>query len=420
MTYKFFLAGHVGFYNRGCEALVRGIVHALTARFGPCEFVAPSTDIEADLRQWPQAPAHGLRFVPFYKVPDSIRLWTRVARASQTAAAWWWPQPDVPPAIAREMASSDALIVTGGDVLSLDYSLGSLLRWVAQAEAGMRRGVPVVLWAASVGSFAAMPVLERRMTQHLRRYAVLNTRESHSQAYLQRLGLRQSVMTADPAFLMRPEALDLAPLLPPPAPGGMLGLNFSPVMARARARSGGLAALEADLVAFMRRVVNERGMSLLLVPHVDQVSGMQGHSDTAYMQSMLDRAGDLAARVQLLPHTLNAAQLKTALAACRCFIGARTHATIGALSSGVPTLSIAYSVKAKGINEDLFGHLRFVVETPTVSLATLDEGLQRLLDEEASIRSLLAQRIPLWRQKAMRTADLVQEALAVRRQRAAA
>ena len=36
-------------------------------------------------------------------------------------------------------------------------------------------------------------------------------------------------------------------------------------------------------------------------------------------------------------------------------IGARTHATIAAYSSAVPTLVIGYSTKAKGIARDLFG-----------------------------------------------------------------
>ena len=40
---------------------------------------------------------------------------------------------------------------------------------------------------------------------------------------------------------------------------------------------------------------------------------------------------------------------------------ARTHAVIAAYSSGVPTLALGYSVKAKGLAEDIFG-----VDTPYV------------------------------------------------------
>lgn len=117
MPYRFFLAVHVGFYKWGCEALVRCIVHALTERFGPSELVA----------------------------------------------------------------ANHAVIVTVGDVLSLDYSLAPLLRWVAQAEAGLWRGMPTFVWvSSSVGPFGARPAVERRIADHRRRYAVLSTCESHS------------------------------------------------------------------------------------------------------------------------------------------------------------------------------------------------------------------------------------------------
>lgn len=48
-------------------------------------------------------------------------------------------------------------------------------------------------------------------------------------------------------------------------------------------------------------------------------------------------------------------ELKGIIAQCRFFIGARTHATIAAYSSGIPTLVVGYSVKARGIAKDLFG-----------------------------------------------------------------
>jgi colanic acid/amylovoran biosynthesis protein len=38
------------------------------------------------------------------------------------------------------------------------------------------------------------------------------------------------------------------------------------------------------------------------------------------------------------------------------FAGARTHATLASISTYVPTLSFAYSLKAVGINRDIFGH----------------------------------------------------------------
>jgi polysaccharide pyruvyl transferase WcaK-like protein len=406
MSATFYLAGHEGFYNRGCEALVRSIVQIVGQRLVGAKFVVPSNDLDFDRRQWPDADRDGVRFVAFPSMPSAVRWWSRAYKLSPRMAGAWMPRPDLASEAAAELARCDAVIVTGGDVLSLDYSAGSLLRWVAQCEAALRRRVPVVLWASSIGPFSRDPRIESLMQAHLARYASLSTRESHSQAYLQGLGLRQSVLTADPAFVLQPQPVDAAGLLPAPGPEGLLGFNISPVMARARGEAS-IAALEDETIRFWRHAIEERGLGVALIPHVDPPSGTERQSDTAYMRRLVQRSGDFGGRLSLAPSTLNAGQLKTLLASCRYFIGARTHATIGAMSSGVPTLSIAYSVKARGINADLFGDLRYMLETPAVSYDTLVAGLQRLGAEERDIKALLADRIPEWKRRAARTGELL-------------
>ena len=76
---------------------------------------------------------------------------------------------------------------------------------------------------------------------------------------------------------------------------------------------------------------------------------------------------------------------------------------------GVPTISIAYSVKAKGINKDLFGDTRFVLETPSVDQASLAQALRLLEQEEQTVHSLLSERIPLWRQRAFGSVDVLKK-----------
>jgi colanic acid/amylovoran biosynthesis protein len=87
----------------------------------------------------------------------------------------------------------------------------------------------------------------------------------------------------------------------------------------------------------------------------------------------------------MMDSTLNAAQIKQVISQCRFFIGARTHATIAALSSIVPTVSIAYSIKAKGINQDLFGHQDAVIDSSEVSQTSLLAGLKWLHTNEQEL-----------------------------------
>jgi len=76
------------------------------------------------------------------------------------------------------------------------------------------------------------------------------------------------------------------------------------------------------------------------------------------------------------------------------FAGARTHSTIAALSSGVPTLSFAYSIKAWGINMDTFGHSDYCLEPRSLDTEAVFVQISSMLDDDNSIRRKLTERIP--------------------------
>ena len=50
-------------------------------------------------------------------------------------------------------------------------------------------------------------------------------------------------------------------------------------------------------------------------------------------------------------------ELKYYISKCEFLIAARTHASIAAYSTCVPTLVVGYSVKSRGIAQDLFGNV---------------------------------------------------------------
>ena len=99
----------------------------------------------------------------------------------------------------------------------------------------------------------------------------------------------------------------------------------------------------------------------------------------------------------------NCMELKGFISKCRLFIGARTHATIAAYSTCVPTLVIGYSVKAKGIAKDIFGTYKNYV-LPVQSLKNKDDlinGFDWLKNNEDSIRQHLKNFMPSYREQAL-------------------
>lgn len=402
----FYLSGQRTFGNRGCEAIVRSTVGLLRAQFGDVEVLVPSTDIERDRTQWPDAAKQGVRFVRAY-VPRMASYWVHLQRLPLPflkRAGWPFPMPAW---LKRQLSGVDAVLAVGGDNYSLDYRIPSPVMGLDRLAMDM--GKPVILWGASVGPFDREPGFVPSVTDHLSRMNFVAVRESASYSYLtEKLGLDNVVQMADPAFMLGRETVDYEKFWPR-CPNGVLGVNISSLIERYKRPE---QDLRAEVAEFIRRAVGQYGLGVLLVPHVHPLHGEHAGGDATYMADLLERVRDLGDSVRMMPHELNAAQIKYVISQLRFFMGARTHSTIAALSSGVPTVSIAYSVKARGINRDLFGNEHAVLPTTEVSADMLQRSLDWLLREEKTLQKTLARRIPQLQDEARHAAARVSGALA--------
>ena len=99
----------------------------------------------------------------------------------------------------------------------------------------------------------------------------------------------------------------------------------------------------------IKYIIDKTNYNIALIPHVTE----EENDDRVPLESLFDEFKETK-RVVLIGDC-NAEQLKGYISRCSLFIGARTHATIAAYSTCIPTLVIGYSTKAKGIALDLFG-----------------------------------------------------------------
>lgn len=407
----FYFVGQTSFGNRGCEALIRSNVKTIRSIYPTAEFLVPSLRPDLDAAQWPDAQNLGVRFVSAEPLSPRVRWWGRARRRLKFLEGH--PPPvRLTPETLDAIRQSDALLMTGGDNISLDYDLESLYFWTGICESAITMGKPVVLWAGSVGPFSSVPSAERRMKKFLAKLPLITVRETPSFDYLKSLGLANVEQVADPAFVLdfepAPETITARFNRDRP----VLGFNISPLILKFRTSDADRDALENEVTGFLHDLVTQGKMDVLLVPHVDPLDGSTDNSDWSYMSNLLAKlrhSGSPSDHIDILPRHLNAAQLKDVIRRCTYFMAARTHATVAAMSQGVPTTSIAYSIKAKGINYDLFGHTRYVLDTPQVSRSTLHEHLVLLQAEEDSIRTSLSERIPTWQKKAHRSAQLLEK-----------
>ena len=107
----------------------------------------------------------------------------------------------------------------------------------------------------------------------------------------------------------------------------------------------------------------------------------------------------------------NAQRLKWIISKCSYFIGARTHATIAAYSTGVPTLVLGYSVKSRGIARDLFGtEENYVLSYQKVKSSNiLLEKFCWIIQHDMEIRNILKTKIPEYQQMIERFGRKIKE-----------
>lgn len=281
----------------------------------------------------------------------------------------------------------------GGDNYSIDY--GRPVFYIAMDRYLQKLGLPVVLWGASVGPFDADPKFARRMFAHLRTLSAIFVRESDSFNYLRANGVAENVhLVADPAFVMKP-VQPSAEKIGFELPDGAIGINLSQMVAFYRGQRPGDVDLK-EWSAFCVELVKAAATlkrPIVLIPHVGLAVSQT--EDFGLLHAVWQAVvNEVNVPVSVLTQDLSAAELKWVIARCAVFAGARTHSTIAALSSHVPTLSISYSLKAKGINRDVYDHLDHCIHVSELTPVRFADALRVLLTNEAGIRAHLSQRVP--------------------------
>lgn len=115
---------------------------------------------------------------------------------------------------------------------------------------------------------------------------------------------------------------------------------------------------------------------------------------------------DTHERVVFIEEQPSAAMLRQACGCMHAFIGTRMHSNIFALSGGVPVIAIAYRHKTRGIMQ-MLGLENWVIDIQQVSGEMLSEKLAHLLEQQASLRLAILERLPALAREASQAANLI-------------
>lgn len=200
-----------------------------------------------------------------------------------------------------------------------------------------KKGAKTVLWGCSFEPSD----MNKKIEKDLARYDLIIARERISYLALKKVNAN-TILLPDPAFQLESKML---PLPDGFIEGHTVGINMSPLITE----YGNKELILDNFRKLIEYILKFTDNQVALIPHV-----VKNHSDDRIvLKELYDKVIE-SDRVIFLDD-YNCMQIKGFIARCRFFIGARTHATIAAYSTCVPTLVTGYSVKAKGIAQELFG-----------------------------------------------------------------
>ena len=368
---------HGGSGNHGCEAIVNSTCHMLedipkllvthSEKEDKYYSLAPLCDIVEERK----IEEHFFAHVFYY-------IWRAVFRDPESFMRYRF----------REVLGKNRAplyLSVGGDMYCYDLSRKEA---IVANSAFNRAGAKTVLWGCSIE-----PELfeDPALVEDMKRYALITPRESITLEALAAAGVTENVKYfPDPAFALQPEPVKLPRGF---KEGGTIGINISPMIIRYEQEPGITVSNYKKLIDHILQTTKD---CVALLPHV-----MWNYNDDRLTLAELYRGYAGNDRVFLFPD-MSCQQVKYVISKCRACSGARTHATIAAYSTCVPTLVVGYSVKARGIARDLFGTEDNYV-LPVQSLQTSDaliEAYQWLMREETNIRGRLQAVMPPYCDKA--------------------
>lgn len=300
---------------------------------------------------------------------------------------------------AREQVERLDVLVLGGGGLLYDKDAEAYLREVGLAH---ECGVPVMVYAISAGPLEdprAREVVRDRLT----RAAVVSVRDRRGLHLLEEVGIdREIELTADPALLLEPEA-------PPDSvlkrEGRLKGkrplVGFSvrePGPAAPDMDVGHYHALLANAADFM---VDRLNADIVFVPMERSKMDLQhSHAVIASMQC--------ADRATVLKGEYSPRQLLGLVGRLEFVVGMRLHLLIFAALQGVPFVALPYAPKVLGLITDL------EMEMPPLSGVTtgrLIANIDHSWDSRHHIRRRLRRRVPMLKERARRTNQLLVQLL---------
>ena len=385
-------------HNRGSEALIRGLTQILYNAIPDIEIFLSSKDDNGRHIDIPHVNEYVKRY-SYNRNNKFIRYF--ISGLRYILHLRYWADLLSFSKVLKKCQECDLIIVVGADNYDKAYgAFADMHSFNKTLKKKIRQGTKMVLYDCSLHP----DDVTNDILEDFQLFDLVTVRDSITfQGIMKQYTGDNVLLYPDPAFVMEAESVEL------PAgfiPQHTVGVNLSTLIIDKRYTELPDVVVSAYM-ELIRQILEKTNDSILLVPHV-----MQGKDLTVLRKIYSDFTEE--ERVILLDdESMEANQLKYIISQCSFFIGARTHATIAAYSSKVPTMVLGYSVKSIGIATDLFGTYEgYVIPVQGMDSTTiLTQAFWKLYDKRVRMREDLENRLPSYLEQAISVGDRMRELL---------
>lgn len=367
---------HLDGGNRGCEAIAKGT--ALILGESKDRLIGLCTDVALDSRlgvgeyvTLVSARKSKLLFRIRFKL---YRLFVRDAEKRKCYLYRYRYE-----GFLNGMDCHDLMLSTGGDMLC--YENNQVNYTVDYVHAKGRKSV---LWGCSVGEDDLTP----EKLRSLKHFSLIYARETLTRDVLAGHGVKNVVVYPDPAFVLQPEVCELPSCFNDEE---VVGLNLSNYVMGGFSLNSEFAQ---EVKSLIDHILDKTCYRILLIPHV-----LWESQDDRIVCNALTKLYSNP-RISILDsENSNYCQIRFAISHCRFFIGARTHSVISAYSTGVPSIAIGYSIKARGLVKDLGLPEWTLVDSKHFSKGQLVGSFKELCRQEDAVRNQLNREMENYKNK---------------------
>lgn len=369
---RYFLCGQTGNINRGCEAIISSTVKVLGQRNGDVYFATFAPEMDRAL-----ARRLGITMISYGGYPSSIHRYVCVGlRKLHKKSLAGFSMIEKP--LFDMLKSDDVCLNIGGDV----YCYGRPTISLALNNFTQKKGITNILWCCSIEK----DNIKGEIFDDLNKYKYIFAREQITYDNLVSAGIPKEkvIKCCDPAFFLDRQEVELPKGF---AIGNTVGINVSEMVIK-----DGDSTVYDNVISMIKHIIETTDMNICLIPHVYSIK--ENRNDYPILKKIYEEFSN--DRVSMVDKEYNCEQLKYIISNCRFFFGARTHSTIAAYSSCVPTVVLGYSVKSKGIATDLFGtYEKYVLPYNEIKgKDDLINSFNWLVENENEIKKRIAQFLP--------------------------